>query len=232
MCGRLAQYRDAERYFELLRPNPATPFATGADAEASVSPAAFSHAPVYNVSPGTQPMILRAGGDGPEAAQAHWGYRGRAPRMYVNARVEKAATSGYWKPLWERGRILVPADGWFEWTGEKPNRQPHFIHRADDEPLLLAAILGSDGFAIITSSADAGLLDVHDRRPVALTAEGAREWLAPDTSSDDALLVTATQALGETEFAWHAVTRAMGNVKYQAADAVAPIGDAEPGTAS
>ncbi|WP_420223492.1 hypothetical protein [Pigmentiphaga litoralis] len=65
MCGRLAQYRDAERYFELLRPNPATPFATGANADASVLPAAFSHAPVYNVSPGTQPMILRAGATDP-----------------------------------------------------------------------------------------------------------------------------------------------------------------------
>ena len=221
MCGRLAQYRDAERYFELLRPNPAAPFAQ----------TSFAHAPVYNVSPGTDPMIIRAGGDGPEPATAHWGYRGRAPRMYVNARVEKAATSGYWKPLWERGRILVPADGWFEWTGNKPNGQPHSIHRTDDGPLLGAAILGSDGFALVTRSADAGLLDVHDRRPIALTAEGALEWLSPATSSEDALLVTATQALGETEFAWHAVTRAMGNVKYQAADAVAPIGDAAPGTA-
>jgi putative SOS response-associated peptidase YedK len=218
MCGRLAQYRDAERYFELLRANPAAPFA----------PAPFAHAPVYNVSPGTHPMIIQAGGDGPEAGEARWGYRGRAPRMYVNARVESAATSGYWRPLWERGRILVPADGWFEWTGDKPNRQPHFIHRADDEPLLLAAILGSDGFAIVTSSADAGLLDVHDRRPVALTADGAQAWLAPETSSEDALLVTATQALGEAAFAWHAVTRAMGNVKYQAADAVAPLGEDAP----
>lgn len=218
MCGRLAQYRDAERYFELLRPNPATPFVT-AEAQA--------HPPIYNVSPGTRPLILRPGADGIEAATANWGYRGNAPRMYVNARVESAAKSGYWRPLWERGRILVPADGWYEWTGEKPNRQPHFIHRTDGEPLLLAAILGSDGFAIVTSSADAGLLDVHDRRPVALSGEGAREWMDHETSSQDALLVTATHALGETAFTWHAVTRAMGNVKYQSPDAVEPLNDTD-----
>ncbi len=33
------------------------------------------------------------------------------------------------------------------------------------------------GFLIVTSAADKGLVDIHDRRPLALTPETARVWM-------------------------------------------------------
>jgi putative SOS response-associated peptidase YedK len=142
--------------------------------------------------------------------------------MYVNAQYEKAS-SPFWKRLWMHGRILVPADGWFEWTGEKKERQPHFIYRTDGEPLLLAAISAEEGFVIVTSAAEAGLLDIHDRWPVVLSTAGARAWLDSATFYEEAVEVAGDEALGEHAFTWHAVTRAMGNVKFQDASAVEPI---------
>jgi putative SOS response-associated peptidase YedK len=29
----------------------------------------------------------------------------------------------------------VPADGWYEWAGEKDTRQPYFITPIDDQPI-------------------------------------------------------------------------------------------------
>jgi putative SOS response-associated peptidase YedK len=208
MCGRLSQHREAQQYFSQL---PVSPLASPGYRQS------------YNVGPGTQPMHLQQTEDELVARTARWGYQHGAKRMYINARVETAAKSGYWRPLWENGRIIVPADGWFEWTGEKGDRQPWFIHREGYEPLWLAAILGDDGFAIVTSSADRGLLDIHDRRPVVLDLDAALAWMAPDTTADIALALTAEYSLPESAFKWHPVTRAMGNVRYQKDDAVRPV---------
>ncbi|KPA95351.1 hypothetical protein PF70_04653 [Pseudomonas asplenii] len=37
-----------------------------------------------------------------------------------------------------------------------------------------------DGFVIITAASDQGMLDMHDRRPLVLSPEHAREWVDPD----------------------------------------------------
>lgn len=60
-----------------------------------------------------------------------------------------------------------------------------------------------------------GMFDVHDRRPIVLTPDSAREWTSPDTSIEAALELLST-IRPETAFQWHPVTRQMSNVKYQA----------------
>ncbi|PKD78255.1 SOS response-associated peptidase family protein, partial [Escherichia coli] len=92
-----------------------------------------------------------------------------------------------------RGRILVPADGWYEWkpldAGPKPAKQPYYIQATDSAPLLFAGLSdwqpgaekdAAHGFAIITNDAAGGMIDVHDRRPVALPPDLARQWMDPD----------------------------------------------------
>lgn len=60
-----------------------------------------------------------------------------------------------------------------------------------------------------------GMLDMHDRRPIVLAPDAAREWASPDTSVEAALELLST-ARPESAFQWHPVTRQMSNVKYQA----------------
>ncbi|CCJ98714.1 Gifsy-2 prophage protein [Cronobacter malonaticus 507] len=149
----------------------------------------------------------------------------------INARVETAATSRMFKPLWQHGRAIVFADGWYEWKREGDKKQPYFIHRADGQPLFFAAIgkapfeSGSDseGFVIVTAAADIGLIDIHDRRPVALTAEAALAWLSPETSDARAKTLASDGALGPEAFIWHPVDRAVGNIRNQSPDLLAPI---------
>lgn len=48
----------------------------------------------------------------------------------INARVEKVITGKIFKELWPHGRMLAPANGWFEWvkdSNDQKKKQPHFI---------------------------------------------------------------------------------------------------------
>ncbi|EMC2219082.1 SOS response-associated peptidase family protein, partial [Escherichia coli] len=56
-----------------------------------------------------------------------------------------AATSHMFKPLWQHGRAICFADGWFEWKKEGDKKQPYFIYRADGQAVFIAAI-GSTPF--------------------------------------------------------------------------------------
>lgn len=159
MCGRFTQYNSREEYLSFL----------GEEAERDIS---YDPEPIgrYNVTPGTRVLLLSERRSQLHLDPVHWGY---APEWWnkpalINARSETAANSRMFRPLWEHGRAIVFADGWFEW------KQPFFIYRKDGNPLLLAAIgkppfeNGNDqeGFLIVTAAADEGLLDIHDRRPL------------------------------------------------------------------
>lgn len=142
----------------------------------------------YNVAPGTKVLLLSERNERLHLDPVHWGY---APGWLdkpalINARAETAATSRMFKPLWQHGRAICFADGWFEWKREGDKKQPYFIHRKDGKPLFMAAI-GSvpfergdeaEGFLIVTSAADRGLVDIHDRRPLVLEPEAARNGCA------------------------------------------------------
>jgi putative SOS response-associated peptidase YedK len=45
-----------------------------------------------------------------------------------------------WKTMWRTARVLVPADGWYEFVIEKGTRQPHFIRPLNNGPLYLAGL--------------------------------------------------------------------------------------------
>lgn len=73
----------------------------------------------------------------------------------------------------------------------------------------------AEGFLIITAAADKGLLDIHDRRPLVLSPEAAREWMRQDIGGKEAEKIAADGAVPADKFKWHPVSRAVGNVKNQ-----------------
>lgn len=225
MCGRFAQARTREEYLAFL--------ANEAERDIPYDPQPIGR---YNVAPGTKVLLLNEHDDLLHLDPVHWGY---APGWWdkpalINARVETAATSRMFKPLWQHGRAIVFADGWFEWKKEGNRKQPYFIHRADGEPIFMAAIGSTpfergdeaEGFLIVTAAADKGLVDIHDRRPLVLTPKAAREWLRQETRGVDAEELAKAGAVAAEEFTWHPVTRAVGNVQNQGAELIEPEGEA------
>lgn len=221
MCGRIRQRGEEPDYFGVTRWNPSNAF-----------PPEYRRSP--NVPPGTRPLVLHRLGDGSEQSDClFWGYK---PPWYKrgpasNARLDTVLRgSSFWQPLLGR-RVIVPCEGWYEWTGEKGDKQPWFISPKDGEPILMAGItawqpgrevLAETGFAVITDDAAGGMVDIHDRRPITLLPEDALAWVDPQTPVGDALELLSTSR-PESAFQWWQVTRAMGNSRYQLADASDPI---------
>jgi putative SOS response-associated peptidase YedK len=152
----------------------------------------------------------------------HWGYRspwGGAKGLGIAscARLEKIRNA-YWGALLKSGRGIVAVDGWYEWTGPKSQRQPWHIHRRDGGPVFLAVLANfgpfhehkaEAGFALVTADAEGGMVDVHDRRPVALEPADAARWLDPALPPEQAEHLLRTAALGPEAFAWFPVGAAV-----------------------
>ena len=75
----------------------------------------------------------------------------------------------------------------------------------------------------MTAAADQGLVDIHDRRPLVLSPEAAREWMCQDIGGKEAEEIAVDGAVPVDKFIWHAVTRAVGNVKNQGAELIDPV---------
>ena len=50
------------------------------------------------------------------------------------------------------------------------------------------------------------MVDIHDRRPVAVSADDARHWLDPKLTTDEAMHIARTAMLDANLFEWHAVS--------------------------
>jgi len=228
MCGRFTQYRTAIQYLDALRYDK--PIESGIDPE-----------PInrYNVAPRSRVMIVYETDTGLRMAKLPWGYQpfwaaGRRPPA-INARVETAATSRFFRDIWATGRTLVAADGWYEWVkdpSDPKQKQPYYIRRKDGEPLWFAALAqmvrasmadrAGDGFVIITTDSDQGMVDIHDRRPAVLEADLAREWIEPDLPLERAEEIVRHLALPVEAFEWFPVIRAVGNVRNEGRSLIEP----------
>lgn len=55
----------------------------------------------------------------------------------------------------------------------------------------------SNGFTIVTADAQGGLIDVHDRRPIVLSAADAALWLDEGLAAEQAELLLRSVAIGQ-----------------------------------
>ncbi|NVZ50286.1 SOS response-associated peptidase family protein [Pseudomonas sp. B6002] len=219
MCGRLSQYRGIHDFVAALSmPN------------ALANSVGDKPLERYNVAPTTQVALLHLNGDLLHADLVRWGWRphwAKDRAAPINARVEKVAHGPFFRAIWPH-RAITPIDNWFEWVDEGgQKKQPYLIRRRDGAPIFCASI-GQlpdadegpgehDGFVIITADSAGGMVDIHDRRPVILTPELAREWLDPATSKERAEEVVVHQGEAAEAFEWFKVSEDVGNVRNQSA---------------
>ena len=81
----------------------------------------------------------------------------------------------------------------------------------------------AEGFLIVTAAADQGLIDIHERRPLILTPEAAREWMRQDVGGKEAEEIIADGTVPEDHFSWHLVSRDVGNVLNQGSKLIKPV---------
>jgi putative SOS response-associated peptidase YedK len=232
MCGRYSRGQKDLFYVEPLMNDVLDPrFAD--------RPAIFK--PSWNVSPGTHQPII--GPVGPRVEtwgfQPAWAVTRKVPMM-INARLDKASTST-WKAMFTSGRVLVPADGWYEWLPAAGKKQPYFIQANSGPPVYFAGLSSSRrgldpaaapgtvyGFVIVTAPSESGMLDVHDRRPLVLTLEEARVWLDPDTTFEEAVHLANGAGKSSDDFHWFKVSPGVNRTGHDSPSFNDPL-EGDPG---
>ena len=162
-------------------------------------------APRYNLAPGQDAAVIRAGAEGPRLESLRWGLIpswAKDPAIgnkLINARVETAAEKPSFRSSWRSRRCLIPATGYYEWNNAGNVRQPWLIRRRHRAPLFLAGLwerwrvtesaahsgrfAGREAgeqietFVIITTSANDDVAAVHYRMPVLVHPEQFDSWL-------------------------------------------------------
>jgi putative SOS response-associated peptidase YedK len=196
--------------------------------------------PDYNLCPSGIVRILHTFSGKGEVDGLRWGYRTpkeveEKKKPWINARVEKALTGRYFRHMFRSGRVIVPSEGWYEWTVEGGKKQPWFITRIADEPIFMAALTNwvpysnqkvETGVVIVTADAEGGMVDVHDRRPVVLEPDDARKWMDPETPVEEAAHIAQTRSLPTEAFMWWKVDRGVNRYEQykNGKHLLAPIG--------
>lgn len=221
MCGRFAQYRIPWEYIE--------PIGLDVPVVGGVDPEPINR---YNVAPRSRVRILHQDADGLRWDLVPWGWepfwaKEKLPPA-INARSETVASGRFFSSIWESGRCLIPADGWYEWVKDAKDpkhKQPYYIYRRNKHPMYFAGIgqfrrdgsepKEGDGFVIITADSNQGMVDIHDRRPVVLSPKSAASWIDPELTSAEAGEMLSKHGEPVTMFEWYPVGKAVGNVKNE-----------------
>lgn len=181
--------------------------------------------PHYNLCPGS-PIVAVHHRLGDRALELPtWGlvpfWAKEKMRGYHNATAERVATSPAFRKAFKQQRCLIFADGFYEWDKAK---QPHYFYRDDGEPIAIAGIydvgLGILGAAVITTTANRVVGNIHDRMPVVLEASEWDAWLDPKADGQ-AMLRPAADAV----LACHRVSRRVNNPSENAPELLTPVPD-------
>lgn len=222
MCGRYSNhYRWADVHA----------FSTGLE----LSTPAQDPEPAYNFAPTQIGWVLTANDEGGGSAHAMrwgiipaWARDTRIAWNTINARIETVASKPAFRAAWRARRCLVPASGYYEWPGEGRAKQPFYIHPARAPILMFAGLWERftpadaepvETYSIITMDAAGPLAELHDRMPLMLPAELHQAWLYG--SADEAMNIAHAAPVPEVR--WHAVGKAVGNVRNQGPTLIEPI---------
>jgi putative SOS response-associated peptidase YedK len=173
------------------------------DAEVRSPDALAELGPRYNVAP-TQPIEVIVQRDDGRFLELHrwglvpaWAKSLAVGNRMINARAETLATSSAFRASFLRRRCVIPADGFYEWRRIGGKKQPFLIHAPDDRPLAFAGLWApwkgpttSEwvlSAAVVTTTANETVAQLHDRMPVILAPDAWRLWADPEIRDEDLL---------------------------------------------
>jgi len=122
----------------------------------------------------------------------------------INARSEEVLEKPSFRNAMRWRRCLIPADGFYEWTGPKGKRRPFLLRPREPKPIAFAGLYERwqdpeggeiDTVTILTCPANATVAALHDRMPVVLAPEHFESWLGvTETNPEEALAILGPAA--------------------------------------
>lgn len=192
--------------------------------------------PRYNVAP-TQQVLTVVGGDSRRAGFMRWGLipswskDGPSSRPLINARAETVAEKPSFRDSLRHRRLLVLADGFYEWQKVGDTKRPMRITMRSGEPFAFAGLWSKwrdpegnsiSSCAIITTEANDLLKPIHHRMPVILPEETEDLWL--DTALDDSdALTQLLEPYPDDAMEAYEVSRLVNSASNDVPEATAPI---------
>ena len=128
--------------------------------------------PRDSIRPTDPAPILVGSAEGAELRQLRWGFvqPGRPPVINFRSDGRRFPT----------GRCLIPADGFYEFTGPKAPKSKWLFTDAQNELFCIAGLVRDDRFTMLTMPPGPDIAEFHDRQIVILPRQHWAQWL--DTS--------------------------------------------------
>lgn len=186
--------------------------------------------PRFNIAPQVRIVTVRRLNGARVAQSLLWGaVNPRDARPLINARSETAATSPLFSRAFAADRLLVPADGFYEWTKEGSRRQARYFQQPGGAPFAFAGLGVNPGplsadteprAVILTTQASDSVRAYHDRMPMIVPRTAYAEWLSAETESKTLLERIAEAA--QTAWISHAVGPGVNNVRNDTPQNILP----------
>lgn len=157
--------------------------------------------PRYNIAP-SQPVAVISNENPKELTYYTWGLIpswAKDPAIgnrMINARGETVHEKPSFRSAFKRRRCLIPANGFYEWSGKGKDKQPYFVHLKEQALFAFAGLWevwhGPDGeiiksCTIITTEPNELVKPLHHRMAVILDETDYDLWLSADELPSQAL---------------------------------------------
>jgi putative SOS response-associated peptidase YedK len=179
MCGRFVQYNLLKAVQQIF----------------NIDTVSIEVIPNYNVAPTQDILAIVRHNNENKLEKLHWGLVpfwakdiSIGSRM-INARAETVAVKPSFSTAFKKRRCLIPADGFYEWKGEKGRKQPYYISNPSGELFGFAGLWETwtdkknaeesvyKSCTIITTAASGSIREIHHRMPVILDPKFHEKWL-------------------------------------------------------
>jgi len=219
MCGRFVRYSSVHQIMK----------------EFDVEDPFFELHPGYNIAPGQEVAIIINDGK-KRLTLCRWGFIpswAKDPSVaykMINARSESVADKPSLRGAFRSGRILVIADGFYEWKKEGRVKIPVFIYLKSRRPFGFAGLfnlwISPRGerictCTIITTEANRLLLPIHNRMPVILHKEYEDQWLNPAQGTKE--LLSLLKPYPSNEMDYYPVSTLVNSPANNSPECIKPI---------
>jgi putative SOS response-associated peptidase YedK len=186
MCGRFVRYSSLQ---EIVK-------------EFDIEEPSFDVPPSYNIAPSHSVAIIMNDSHR-KIALCKWGFIpswSKDPATgykMINARAESVAEKPSFSRAFKSKRVLIAANGFYEWKKEGKTKSPYYIGLKSGMLFGFAGLYnmwkspeGNDicTCTIITTDANSALEPIHNRMPVIIRKEDESAWLDPENKNKDVLL--------------------------------------------
>ena len=224
MCGRFVQYSPLQTIQQIL----------------DVGTVSFEVIPNYNVAPTQKIITVIKHNNENKLEKLHWGLVpfwakdiSIGSRM-INARAETVSQKPSFRNAFRKRRCLIPADGFYEWKGEKGNKQPYYVAIPSGEPFAFAGLwetwtdkeTGEESVykscTIITTAASESIREIHHRMPVILDPKFHEKWLNAEIQDPKALQVIINDGIIH-DMKYYPVSKLVNSVKNNDPNCIKPV---------